>query len=99
LNGEVDWHRSQPSMRQPNFYRDPMPANYNLDVGEVNLEDLLQDEQEILDDAQTAKVAQNFDDDYGAYDDDDDMVEFAQEVEQRHSFDSTGFGSKPRKAQ
>ena len=99
LNGEVDWHRSQPSMRQPNFYRDPMPANYNLDGGEVNLEDLLQDEQEILDDAQTAKVAQNFDDDYGAYDDDDDMVEFAQEVEQRHSFDSTGFGSKPRKAQ
>ena len=96
--GEGDWLRSQSSMRQPDFYRDPIPVDYNLDGDNTNLDDLLQDEEEILDANRTTKALQNPDDYFGEYDDDDDMVEFAQEVEQRHSFGSTGFDVNPRSA-
>lgn len=94
---EGDWLRTQSSMRQPNFYRDPTPMDYNLDGENANLDDLLEDEQEILDANRTSDV-QKLDDDYGEYDDDDDMVEFAQEVEQRHSFGNARFDASPRKA-
>lgn len=88
--GDGDWLRPQSNMRQPNFYNDPTPVDYNLDNDDAMLDDLLQDEEEIMGDARTTKETPNLDDDYG-YDDDDDMVEFAQEVEQRHSLGGSGF--------
>jgi len=83
-----DWPRPQTGLRQPNFYRDPTPMDFGFD-GTDDIDGWLQDEQEILEATRARNEVQEDVDDYGECDDDDDMLEFAQEVEQRHSLPDT----------
>ncbi|KAH8648985.1 P-loop containing nucleoside triphosphate hydrolase protein [Tricladium varicosporioides] len=68
------------AIRQPNFIRDPSPVNYDFD--DDAFDNLLLEEQEIQDKA-SRKGA--FDDDYGDFGDDDDLLEMADAVEKGHS--------------
>jgi bloom syndrome protein len=83
-----DWTRPVPSLKQPDFYRDPSPMDYGLDENDGNFEDLLCEEMELQQDNTRLidAAADDVEDDYGEFDDDGDMLDFAQEVEQRHSF-------------
>jgi bloom syndrome protein len=68
-------------LRQPNFYGDPSPGDYGFD--DDDLDALLQDEQELHQSSRSKEqVADDVDDGYGDGDD-DDMLEFAQEVERQ----------------
>jgi bloom syndrome protein len=70
-------------LKQPNFYRDPPPMDYDFD-GDTDLLGMIEDEEEIREIAQSNEK-DDMEDDYGEFDDDTDMLDFAQEVEQRHS--------------
>ncbi|TVY15764.1 ATP-dependent DNA helicase hus2/rqh1 [Lachnellula arida] len=68
--------------RQPNFYRDPSPMDYGLDDDDFDA--LLQAEAQEIHQSSKFKgqVADDADDDYGDGND-DDILEFAQEVERQ----------------
>ncbi|KAH6666570.1 hypothetical protein B0J14DRAFT_705069 [Halenospora varia] len=68
------------AIRQPNFIRDPSPVNYDFDNDAFD--DLLLEEQEIQ---HGVSRKEGFDDDYGDFSDDDDLLEMTDEVEKRHS--------------
>jgi bloom syndrome protein len=84
-NNEDDWLASGAALKQPDFYQDPSPEDFDFDDNDRNFEDLL-DEQEMQDDMMVADaLPDELDDEYGESGDDCEMVEFAQEVEHRHS--------------
>ncbi|RAL63499.1 hypothetical protein DID88_003919 [Monilinia fructigena] len=73
-------------MKQPNFYGQPSPADYGADEEFFN--DLLEDERQIMEegcatDKNPDERAEEVEEDYGDFDDDDEaMIDFAQQVEQ-----------------
>lgn len=79
--------RADTFMKQPNFYGQPSPADYGADEEFFN--DLLEDERQIMEQAcainkNPDERAEEVEEDYGGFDDDDDeaMIDFAQQVEQ-----------------
>ena len=72
-------------LKQPNFYREPPPMNYDFD-GDDDILGMIEDAEEIREIAKKNNLPDDVDDDYGDFDDDDnDMLDIAQEVEHRHS--------------
>ena len=73
------------SMKQPNFNQDPQPVNEDFD-GHEDLSDMIDDAEEIQEIVRKSGFPlDDIGDDYGASDDDDDMLGVAEEVENRHS--------------
>lgn len=84
--------RTEPEMRlkQPDFYRGPSPVGYDFDDDDHLFDDLLQEAEATGKRKQSRRdTSREVEDDYGDCDD-DDMVEFVQEVEQRHSLCGAG---------
>ncbi|RDL36724.1 uncharacterized protein BP5553_06076 [Venustampulla echinocandica] len=76
------WGASRTTLRPPNFRRDPSPMDYDFDDGDFD--DLLQGEQGLPKELPLQRrVSEETEDDYGDFDDDDDMVEIAEQVESR----------------
>jgi len=81
-----NWTSPKGGLKQPDFYRDPPPMDYGLDADDDLFNDLLQEEEELHNDFRAAEeIPDEVEDDYGDSDDFEDMVEAAQEIEQRHS--------------
>ena len=83
-----EWLQSASGVKQPDFYRDPTPVDYGFDEDGANFEELLEDELEIQ--RTRTEMAAAFEDEYGGFDDEDDMVDIAEEIEQRHSLPNVG---------
>lgn len=71
------------ALKQPNFFRDPSPTDYDFD--EDGFEALIQDEPGFYQDPKGKEPLVDIaDDDYGD-EDDEDILEFAQDLEKRQS--------------
>lgn len=75
-------------MKQPDFYRQLSPTDYGADEDYFN--DLLEDEEQILKETHapanlTDEQMEDVEEDYGDFGDDEEMIDFAHEVEQRSS--------------
>lgn len=77
--------------KQPDFYRDPPPKDYDFE-GDDDLLGLIEDAEEFGNITGRNELPDDITDDYGGFDDDDDMLDIAQEVEQRHSLGGSGSG-------
>lgn len=84
-NSQMQWP-SPERVKQPNFYRQPTPVNYE-DYDDGDFDDLLSDEpfQQHVSRAHEV-VPDDVTDDYGDSADDNDFEELAQAVEKRQSF-------------
>jgi bloom syndrome protein len=91
-----NWTSPGKSLKQPNFYVDRSPIDYGFEGDD--LDDLLRDEEELH---QSLKVKQtvpeDIEDNYGDSDDDNDMLEIAQEVEKRQSLPGPAAIVPPRR--
>ncbi|ESZ99276.1 hypothetical protein SBOR_0317 [Sclerotinia borealis F-4128] len=89
-----NYSRPDSPVKQPNFYRQPSPTEYGDDEELFN--DLLQDEQQIMRETYVADEKsdeQIEEEDYGDFDDDEAMIDYAQQVEQSNSLKPSS--SKP----
>ncbi|KAG0651162.1 ATP-dependent DNA helicase hus2 rqh1 [Hyphodiscus hymeniophilus] len=72
-------------MKQPDFYRDSPSIGHGFD-GHGDLSDMIEDAEEIEEITRKNDFPfDNIEDEYGASDDDDDLLGIADEVEYRHS--------------
>jgi bloom syndrome protein len=80
-------------MKQPDFYRAQTPIDFGLDADDETFNDLLLGEAELHDDAKVPEeILDDGENEYGDSEDDEDMLEFAQEIEKRHSLPEDSFG-------
>lgn len=91
-----DWARPMPGLKQPNFYPEPSSMDHGFAGDVANFENLLRDEEELQESTKLLDgVVDDPEDEYGEFGNDGDMLEFAQEVEHRHSVaEITGSSSK-----
>ncbi|KAG9248848.1 hypothetical protein BJ878DRAFT_486311 [Calycina marina] len=77
------------TVKQPDFYPNEAPREFESDVfddDEEALDDFLREEQKLIDAKFRENLPEDVDDEFGASGDDEDMLDFAQEVEHHHSF-------------
>ena len=83
--GKLDGAAPDMRPKQPDFHHEPSPADYDFDGDDQLFDDLLQEaEAPGKQNQPRRKTPKEVEEDYGDCDD-DDMVEFVQEVEHRHS--------------
>jgi bloom syndrome protein len=81
----------QRSLKQPDFYHEPTPVDYDFDEDNEAFEQLVKDDQKLQYESRingskpSTEVPREIEENYGDSDFDDDMEGVAQEVERRHS--------------
>jgi bloom syndrome protein len=93
-----DWTSPKGKMKQPDFYRDQSPMDYGFDADDGIFDDYLVGEAELHNDAKVLEdIPDDVEDEYGDDEDDEDLLEVAQEVEKRHSLPEP-LNSRPGRA-
>ena len=84
------WNGRVTNLKQPDFDRDTSPRDYGFNGDSAHFEDLLRDDIEIQEDNAgfPDTTGDEVEEDYGEFDDDNDMLDFAHEVEERHSLEA-----------
>ncbi|TAQ90486.1 hypothetical protein B7494_g1178 [Chlorociboria aeruginascens] len=79
-----DWSNNGRAPKQPNFNRDPSPLDYDFDNDSV-FDDFEEQAEHPANSKMGDHVSEEIDEEYG-YSGDEEMLQFAHEVEQRQSF-------------